>query len=162
MSIGQRLLRNEDPRLLRGQGLFVDDVRHPDMLHGAVVRSPHAHARIRQIDVSKAAALPGVELVLLAEDLGKLNGPLPLLIPHDDLQYGRTQSALAQGKVRHIGEAVAFVVARDRYIAEDAADLVEVAYEPLPVAADLEAAARPGAPRVHDDTPDNIGGHYVR
>ena len=161
MSIGERVLRNEDPRLLRGEGLFVDDVQRPDMLHAAVVRSPHAHARIKRIDVSAARALPGVELVLLAADLGRLNGPLPLLIPHDDLQYGRTQSALAAAKVRHVGEAVAFVVAADRYIAEDAADLVEVEYEPLPVAADLEAAARPEAPRVHEDTPDNVGGHYV-
>lgn len=162
MSIGERIRRNEDPRLLRGDGLFVDDVRRPDMLHAAVVRSPHAHARIRRIDVSQAQALPGVELVLVGEDLGRLNGPLPLLIPHDDLQYGRTQSALAVEKVRHVGEAVAFVVASSRYVAEDAADLVQVEYEPLPVAADLEAAAQPGAPRVHDDTPDNIGGHYIR
>ncbi|HEY3367986.1 MAG TPA: aerobic carbon-monoxide dehydrogenase large subunit [Symbiobacteriaceae bacterium] len=161
-TFGERVRRIEDPRLLTGQGCFVDDIDRPDMLHGAVVRSPYAHARIRRIDVSRALALPGVALVLTAADLGERNGPLPLLIPHEDLQYGRTQSALAVDEVRHVGEAVAFVVASSRYIAEDAADLIEVAYEPLPVAADLEAAARPDAPRVHADTPHNIGGHYVR
>lgn len=160
--IGQAVRRREDPRLLRGEGLYVDDVRRPDMLHGAVVRSPYAHARILSIDTSRALALPGVELVLTAKDLGKLNGPLPILIPHEDLQYPRTQSALVLEKVRHIGEAVAFVVAKDRYIAEDAAELVEVEYEPLDVAADLEAAAQPGAPLVHDDLPSNIGAHYIR
>jgi carbon-monoxide dehydrogenase large subunit len=160
--IGQAVRRREDPRLLRGQGLYVDDVRRPDMLHGAVVRSPYAHARILSVDTSRARALPGVALVLTAPDLGKLNGPLPILIPHEDLQYPRTQSALAPDKVRHIGEAVAFVVAQDRYIAEDAAELVEVEYEPLDVAADLEAAAQPGAPLVHADLPSNVGGHYMR
>jgi carbon-monoxide dehydrogenase large subunit len=161
-SFGERIRRNEDPRLLRGDGLFVDDVQRPDMLHGAALRSVHAHARIKRIDTSKAAALPGVELVLLAADLGKLNGPLPLLIPHEDLQFGRTQSALAAHKVRHVGEAIAFVVAANRYIAEDAVDLIEVEYEPLPVAADLEKSAKPGAPLVHEDMVDNVGGHYVR
>lgn len=160
--IGQSVRRREDPRLLRGEGLYVDDVRRPDMLHGAVVRSPYAHARILSIDTSAALALPGVELVLTAPDLGHLNGPLPILIPHEDLQYPRTQSALALERVRHVGEAVAFVVAKDRYIAEDAAELVEVEYEPLDVAAELEAAAQPGAPLVHGDLPSNIGGHYVR
>ena len=161
-SMGEGIRRNEDPRLLRGEGLFVDDVQRPDMLHAALVRTPYAHARIVSIDTSQAEALDGVHLVLTGEDLGKLNGPLPLLIPHDDLQYGRTQSALAIGKVRHVGEAIAFVVASSRYIAEDGADLIRVEYEPLPVAADLEAAAKVGAPQVHDDMPDNIGGHYVR
>lgn len=159
---GQPVKRNEDPRLLTGRGTFVDDIDRPDMLHGAVVRSPYAHARIIAIDVSAAAALPGVELVLTAKDLGRLNGPLPLLIPHDDLQYGRTQSALAADKVRHVGEAVAFVVARDRYTAEDAAELVEVEYDPLDAVADLEQAIAPGAPLVHEDMPSNVGGHYVR
>ncbi|MFZ5823674.1 MAG: molybdopterin cofactor-binding domain-containing protein [Bacillota bacterium] len=161
-AFGKPIRRSEDPRLLKGQGLFVDDVNRPDMLHGAVVRSPHAHARIRSIDTSRAAALEGVELVITAADLGKLNGPVPLLIPHDDLQHGRTHSVLVADTVRHVGEAVAFVVARDRYIAEDAADLVQVVYEPLPVVADLEAAAQQGSPLVWPDVPGNIGGHYKR
>ncbi len=161
-TMGQRIRRNEDPNLLRGKGLFVDDVQRPDMLHAAFVRSPYAHARIVRIDTSRAAALPGVALVLVADDLGKLNGPLPLLIPHDDLKFPHTQVALAKEKVRHVGEAVAFVVAVDRYTAEDAAELVEVEYAALPAVADLEAAALPGATRVHEEMADNIGGHYVR
>jgi len=159
--MGEGIKRSEDPRLLRGQGLFVDDVRHPEMLHATAVRSPHAHARIVRIDTSRAAALPGVELILTAHDLGELNGPLPVLIPHDDLLYPRTQSALAKEKVRHVGEAVAFIIATDRYVAEDAADLVEVQYQALPAVADLERAAAGGA-RVHEEIPSNVGGHYVR
>jgi len=157
--VGAPIRRSEDVRLLTGAGQFVDDIRRPDMLHGAVVRSPYAHARIRRIDVGRALAVPGVEAVYVAADLGPLNGPLPLLIPHEDLQYGRTQSALALEKVRHVGEAVAFVVSVDRYVAEDAADLVDVEFEPLPVVSSLEPA---GDVRVHDDMPHNVGGHYVR
>ncbi len=159
---GAGVRRNEDPRLLTGQGLFVDDLHRPDMLHGAVVRSPHAHARIVRLDTARARALPGVVAVYVAADLGPRNGPLPLLIPHDDLQHGRTQYALAVDKVRHVGEAVAFVVAADRYVAEDAAELVEVEYAPLPAVHDLEQAVTAGSPRVHDDVPGNVGGHYVR
>jgi len=159
---GQSVRRNEDPRLLRGEGLFVDDIDHPQMLHGAALRSPYAHAVIRSIDTSGAAALQGVVAVYVAADLGKLNGPLPVLIPHDDLTYARSQSALAAQKVRHVGEAVAFVVAENRYIAEDACELIEIDYEDLPVASDLEAAALPDAPKVHDDMPSNLGGRYRR
>jgi carbon-monoxide dehydrogenase large subunit len=159
---GAPVKRNEDPRLLTGKGLFVDDINRPDMLHAAVVRSPYAHARIVRIDTSRARALPGVAAVYTAADLGKLNGPLPILIPHEDLQYPRTQSALVADKVRHLGEAVAFVVAESRYIAEDAAELVEVEYEALPVVHDLEQALDPSAPRVHEDMPHNVAGHYVR
>jgi aerobic carbon-monoxide dehydrogenase large subunit len=162
---GQPLRRLEDRRLLAGQGLFVDDVRRPDMLHAALVRCPHAHARVLSIDTAEASTLPGVACVLTAADLGALNGPLPLLIPHEELQHGRTHCALVPvgGKARFAGEPVAFVVAADRYIAEDAAELVTVRYEPLPAAVDLEAAASPAAPRVHDDVPTgNVGGHYRR
>jgi aerobic carbon-monoxide dehydrogenase large subunit len=159
---GDPARRLEDPRLLTGRGLFVDDVRRPDMLHGAVVRSPHAHALIKSIDTAQARALSGVVAIYTAADLGHLNGPLPVLIPHEDLAHGRTHCALAADRVRHVGEAVAFVVAVSRYVAEDAADLVTVEYEPLAAAVDLEAAARPEAPRVHDDCPDNINGHYRR
>ena len=160
--IGQSPRRLEDGRLLKGQGLYVDDVRRPDMLHAAVVRSPHAHALIRHIDVSAALALPGVAAVYTATDLGHLNGPFSVLIPHDDLQHGRGLSALAAEKVRHVGEAVALVVASDRYIAEDAADLVSVEYEPLPAAVGVEAAVAPDAPLVHGGVPSNVAGRYVR
>ena len=159
---GAPIKRVEDPRLLTGRGTYVDDIDRPDMLHATVVRSPHAHARIVSIDTAQASGLPGVVAVYTAADLGTLNGPLPVLIPHEDLQYARTQSALAKAKVRHVGEAVAFVVAADRYVAEDGADLVQVEYEPLPVVADAALAVTPGATRVHEDMPGNVGGHYIR
>lgn len=160
--IGQPVRRNEDPRLVAGRGLYVDDVRRPDMLHMALVRCPYAHARVVRIDASRARALAGVELVLTAPDLGSLNGPLPLLIPHEDLQYGRTHCALAAPVARYVGEPVAAVVARSRYLAEDAARLVDVEYELLPVVATLEQALADDAPRVHDDMPHNVAAHYRR
>lgn len=154
---GERVRRNEDFRLLTGKGLYVDDIHRPDMLHGAVVRSPHAHARIKSIDVSEALNYPGVEAVYTAEALGRYNGPVYILIPHDDLTHGRSYPVLASEKVRYVGEPVAFVVARDRYVAEDAAELVRVEYEPLPAVYDLVQALEEDAPLVHDDVPGNVG-----
>src|SRR5262245_42479913 len=153
--IGARVPRNEDPRLLRGLGSFVDDIEPRGVLHAACLRSPHAHARIQSIDVTPARALPGVHLVLTAVDLGALNQPSPLLIPHPGLTHPRTQRPLAIDEVRYAGELVAFVVAEDRYVAEDAVGLIDVQYELLPVVADLEAAVSPGAPLVHADVPGN-------
>jgi carbon-monoxide dehydrogenase large subunit len=118
--------RNEDPRLLRGKGSYVDDIDLPEQLHAAVLRSTHARARITNIDVSAARELPGVHLVLTASDLGEVLEPSPLLVPHDALTQPRTQLPLALHEVRYVGEAVAFVVADDRYIAEDALDLIDV------------------------------------
>ena len=114
-SIGARIPRNEDPRLLRGLGCFVDDVNPPGVLHAAALRSPHAHARIARIDATAARRVPGVHLVLTAADLGELNQPAPLLIPHPTLTHRRTQRPLAVDEVRYVGEVVAFVVADDRY-----------------------------------------------
>ncbi len=110
-SIGARIRRNEDPRLLQGLGCFVDDVNPPGVLHAASLRSPHAHARIARIDATAARRVPGVRLVLTAADLGELNQPAPLLIPHPTLTHGRTQRPLAADEVRYVGEVVAFVVA---------------------------------------------------
>ena len=118
--IGARITRNEDPRLLRGMCCFVDDLNPAGVLHAACLRSPHAHARIRRIDATRVRALPGVHLVLTAADLGELNQPGPLLIPHPTLVHPRTQRPLALDEVRYVGETVAFVVADDRYVAEDA------------------------------------------
>jgi aerobic carbon-monoxide dehydrogenase large subunit len=160
--IGARIPRNEDPRLLRGQGCFVADVQLAGSLHAATVRSPHAHARIRAIDPTRARALPGVRLVLTATDLGDLNQPTPLLIPHPGLTHPRTQLPLARDEVRYVGELVAFVVADDRYVAEDAAALVAVEYEPLPAVTDLEATRADGSPRVHADVPGNRAGRVVQ
>src|SRR5215470_17719370 len=153
--IGARIPRNEDPRLLRGLGSFVDDIEPRGVLHAAGLRSPHAHARIAAIDATRARAFPGVHLVLTAAELGEVNQPSPLLIPHPLLTHPRTQRPLAVDEVRYAGELVAFVVADDRYVAEDAVALIEVTYEPLPVVADLEAAVASGGPLVHADVPGN-------
>ena len=131
-TIGARILRHEDPRLLRGHGCFVDDVSLAGLLHAACVRSPYARARIVAIDASRARRLSGVHLILTAPDLGTMNGAGPLLIPHPALTAPRTQRPLAHDEVRFVGEAVAFIVADTRYRAEDAAALIEVEYAPRP------------------------------
>jgi carbon-monoxide dehydrogenase large subunit len=160
---GAPIRRNEDARLLTGRAQFVDDVELPGLLHAAFVRSPHAHARIVSIDKSAALARPGVAAVYTAEDLGDYWRPGPVIVPPPPVEGSafneRTQVPLAKGKVRHVGEPVALVVAATRYIAEDAVADVAVEWAPLPVAADLDAAAKPGAPRVHDDLPDNVSAH---
>jgi carbon-monoxide dehydrogenase large subunit len=161
-TIGASIRRNEDPRLLRGLGCFVDDVNPPGLLHAAGLRSPHAHARIASIDTARALALPGVRLVLTAEALGDLNQPTPLLIPHPSLTQPRTQLPLAREEVRYVGELVAFVIADDRYVAEDAAELIDVRYEPLPAVTELEPAVAGGSPLVHADVPGNRAAHLVQ
>jgi len=148
--------RNEDPRLLRGLGCFVDDVDPPGVLHAAILRSPYGHARIGRIDTSVALAHPGVRAVYTAADLGDFNQPAPLVVPHPSLTHGRTQRPLAEGKVCYIGEAVAMVVAEDRYMAEDAVGLIDVEWEPLPTVVDFRVAHEPDQPLVHDDVPNNI------
>ena len=158
--VGSPVKRNEDRALLTGRGLFVDDVDLPDMLHAAVLRSPHAHARIAGIDVSRALERDGVVTVITAEDLGDFWRTVPLVVPPppiDGLVFNkRTQVPLAKDKVRHVGEAVAMVVAESRYVAEDALNDIVVDYEQLPVAADLEKAAAGDAPRVYDDIAGNV------
>ena len=154
---GQRVQRNEDPRLLTGRGRYTDDFEH-DALHAAFVRSDFAHARIRDIDVTGALDIEGVFGIYTYEDLeGDLAKPLPLLIPHDGLFAPRTQHALAKDEVCYAGEIVAMVVARDRYIAEDAAGAVRIDYESLPVVVDLEEAAR-GEVVAHSDMDGNVNG----
>ncbi|HEX6350230.1 MAG TPA: aerobic carbon-monoxide dehydrogenase large subunit [Candidatus Dormibacteraeota bacterium] len=137
---GERVERREDDRLLRGAGRFTDDL-HEGALEACFVRSPYAHARVVSIDATTALKAPGVHAVYTARDLPFGDRDLPLLIPHPALTNGRTQRCLAGETVRYAGEAVAFVVADNRYLAEDAADQVEVEYEPLPVAWPLETAA---------------------
>ncbi len=140
-----RMLRKEDPRFLRGRGRFVDDVRLPGMLHLAILRSPHAHARITSIDVSAAQAHPRVLLAVTGQQLAEQGlAWMPTL--HDDVQ-----AVLATDKVRFQGQEVAFVVARDRYAARDALELIDVSYEVLPAVVDVRAALDPGAPVVRDD-----------
>ncbi len=159
---GASIPRNEDPRLLRGKGNYVDDIDLPEQLHAAVLRSTHARARILNIDASAARELPGVHLVLTASDLGEVLEPSPLLVPHHALTQPRTQLPLALDEVRYVGEAVAFVVAENRYIAEDALDLIDVEYEPLAVIHSLEVAAAADAPLVHADVPGNVAAQLVQ
>jgi aerobic carbon-monoxide dehydrogenase large subunit len=153
---GERVERREDRRLLLGRGRYTDDFE-PHAAHAAFVRSDYAHARIVDIDVSGALDVDGVYAVYTYEDLdGRFAEPLPLIIPHEAIVDGRTQYALARDEVRYVGETIAMVVARDRYVAEDAAGAIAVEYEPLPVAADLEAAAATDALLVHRDRADNV------
>ena len=159
---GARVQRNEDDRLIRGKGSFVDDIPLVNALHGAFVRSQVPRAKIRRIDTTAAAALPGVVKVYLSKDIGALDVKMPLLIPHPCITHGRTQYPLAHEDVYYLGQAIAFIVAEDRYIAEDAARLVEIDYETLPVEIDLEAALTPGAPLVHDDVPNTRAAHLIQ
>ncbi len=160
---GERITRSEDPRLLTGRGTFVDDVHLPDLLHAAVLRSPHAHARISRVDVRAARALPGVVAIYTHSDLPPiLQAPLPKLIPHPALVHHKCQFALAGTRVRHVGEPVAFIVAINRYVAEDALDLIDVVYEALPAVVDLETAIQPNAPLVHEDIGTNVCAHFTQ
>ena len=153
--MGEKVLRVEDERLLRGHGRYVDDLL-PGALETAVLRSPHAHARIVDIDVEAVLDLEGVLAVWTYDDLtGAMAEPLPLLIPHPDLTHGRTQYALAKDEVNYVGEAIAFVVATDRYVAEDALDLIRVSYDFLPPVVGV-AAARAAEHLVHEDVPGNV------
>ncbi len=153
--VGQKVPRVEDDRLLRGEGRYVDDVL-PGALELAVLRSPHAHARILDIDVSAVLDVPGVLAVYTYEDLeGPLAEPLPLLIPHPSLTHARTQFALARDEVNYVGEAIAMVVAENRYLAEDAVERIRVDYAPLPPVVGLDAA-RAAELLVHDDVPGNV------
>ena len=155
---GQRIKRSEDPRLVTGNGRYLDDLGH-DALEAAFVRSPHAHARVLDIDVTGALDVEGLVAIYTYEDLAADTGsrvaePLPLLIPHPTLTHGRTPYALVKEEVHHVGEAVAMVVAENRYIAEDAAQRIVVDYEFLPAVVGIEAA-RDGADLVHADVPGN-------
>jgi carbon-monoxide dehydrogenase large subunit len=158
---GQPIARVEDGRLVRGDGAYLDDLGH-DALAVAFVRSPHAHAEILDIDVTGALEVDGLVAIYTYEDLpGRLAEPLPLLIPHPALTHGRTQYALARTKVNHVGEAIVMVVARDRYLAEDAVDRIVVDYRPLPPVVGV-AAARQAEHLVHADVPGNVAANFVQ
>ena len=152
---GARVQRVEDDRLIRGHGAYLDDLGE-DALVAAFVRSPHAHARILDIDVSGALDVAGLVAIYTYEDLpDKLAEPLPLLIPHPTLTHGRTPFPLARDEVNHVGEAIVMVIAADRYLAEDAADRIVVSYEPLTAVVGLDAA-RAADHLVHADVPGNL------
>jgi aerobic carbon-monoxide dehydrogenase large subunit len=157
---GERVERREDARLLTGRGRYTDDFG-ADAAQAAFVRSEHAHARVADIDVTGALGVAGVLAVYTHEDLdGGFAEPLPLLVPHDGLGAPRTQHALAREEVRFAGETIAMVVATDRYVAEDAAGRIRVAYEPLEAVVDLAGAAETGSPRAHTDLQDNVAGEF--
>jgi len=165
--IGQRVLRNEDPRLLTGQAQFVDDVEIPGLLHAAFLRSDHAHARLLGLDVSAARERPGVVAVFTAEDMGADWEPGPPLVSppptaKDVLFHSRRQVPLVKDKIRHAGEAIAVVIAESRYIAEDAVEDIVVDLEPLEAVVDLEMAMQPDSPRVHDDLESNLAAHLFQ
>lgn len=163
---GERITRNEDPRLLTGQALFVDDVQLPDMGHVAFLRSPYAHARILKVDVSRAREREGIIAVYTAEDLGDYWQPGPLIVPPAPIEgiifNERTQVPLAKDKIRHQGEPVVMIVADSRYLAEDALADIVVDYDPLPAVVDLEQAITPEAALVHEDLENNVGAHAIQ
>ena len=160
-AIGQSVSRFEDPRLLKGGGRYVADMVLPGMVFGHVLRSPHAHARIRSIDVSRAKAAPGVLVVLTGADW-KASGWGDLPVPgglkrRDTSVFRPPYPALVTDRVRFVGDYVAFVVAETYHQALDAAELIAVDYEPLPACVSTAEAVSAGVPRVWDDCPDNIG-----
>ncbi len=157
--VGRSLRRREDRKFLTGRGRYVDDIKLPGMLHLAILRSPHAHARITGIDLSAAKAAAGVRLALDGADLGgkigdiKPNWVIPgTVAPH--------RPVVAVDRVRFVGECVALVLAETREAAWDALELVDVAYEALPAVVDEEAAIAEGAPQLHENVPNNITTYF--
>jgi carbon-monoxide dehydrogenase large subunit len=159
---GQPIKRNEDDRLLRGEGRYLDDIKLPGALHVAFLRSWVAHARITRLDLSRAREHPGVVGVYGHEDLGEHDVVLPLMIPHPSMEHPHTQFLLAHDEVFYVGQTIAMVVAETRYIAEDALELIEIEYESLPVVVDIEGAVKEGSPLVHEDAPGNVAAHLVQ
>jgi CO/xanthine dehydrogenase Mo-binding subunit len=158
---GQAVRRREDLRLAAGDGRYLDDLGH-QALAAAFLRSPHAHARIVDIDVTDALEVDGLVAIYTYEDLdGRVAEPLPLLIPHPALHAPKTNHALANGVVNHVGEAVVMVVATDRYVAEDAVERIRVQWEVLPAVVGL-ANAFAADHAVHPDVPDNVSAHLVQ
>jgi aerobic carbon-monoxide dehydrogenase large subunit len=165
-ALGQPVPRFEDPRLLRGGGRYVDDMLLPRMVYGHVLRSPHAHARIRAIDTNAAKAAPGVLAVLTGADWQASGwGDLPSAAGNrrrdGSRAYRPRYPALVEDRVRWVGDYVAFVVAETRHQAADAAELIAVDYEPLPAVVSTEDATKPGRPRVWDASPDNVSFVYL-
>jgi len=153
--VGQAMKRKEDPRLVSGTSTYVDDVVLPGMLHMAVARSIYAHARIKHIDTSKAQRVAGVIAVVTGEEVAAHCGPVPCAASIPGMKNAQRQ-LLAVGKVRFVGEPVAAVVAENKYVARDAADLIEIDYDVLPAVVDPVKAMDPASPRLYDEFSDNI------
>ena len=154
--IGKSIPRHEDARLLTGRGTFVDDLNIPNVHHAAILRSPHAHARISKVDLSRALDLKGVIGGITGADVLERTRPFSV-VATSPMQY----HCMATDKVRFVGEPVAAIVARDRYIAEDALDLIDVEYETLPAIVDPEKAVESDAPILHEEVPNNIACHRL-
>jgi carbon-monoxide dehydrogenase large subunit len=159
--IGASVQRREDHRLLTGAGRFLDDLDMPDAYEAAFLRSPHGHARITGIDTTQARTVPGVIGIFTGEDLRPIMRPMPAKVAHPQLQ-DMPRLPMAVDAVHYVGEPIAVVVAENRYVAEDAADLIEVEYEVLPAVASTAAALAPGAPLAHEGARDNIAVHVVQ
>jgi aerobic carbon-monoxide dehydrogenase large subunit len=159
--IGRSVPRKEDPRLLRGEGTFVDDIQLHGMVHAAILRSPHAHARIRNLNTN-ASGFPEVLTVLTYQDIAGFAKPIPMRLEPTASFRQYLQFPLAARKVRYVGEPVAVVVAGSRYAAEDALDRIEVEYEPLPAVADMPGALAPEASLVHESTSSNLAGSGIQ
>ena len=159
---GSGIRRREDPRLITGQASYTDDIKLQGMVHAAIKRSPHAHARIRSVDASAARSSPGVLAVYTGADTDGVLNPIPCAwLPPDCDIKAVAYPAMATDVVRYVGDAVAVVVAESRYQAEDALELINVDYEPLAAVVNPEAAMREGAPQLHDDVPNNQAFHWV-
>jgi carbon-monoxide dehydrogenase large subunit len=159
--IGQPVRRVEDRRFITGHGNYVDDIQLPRQTHAAMLRSPHAHARIAAIDAAAALSVPGVLAVFTGEDLARDGiGPIPCLSAVTNRDGSSSvlppHPAIAHGRVRHVGDTVAMVVAESVAAARDAAELITVDYEPLPASVDTAQALDPGQPQVWDDAPGNL------
>jgi carbon-monoxide dehydrogenase large subunit len=160
---GSRIKRREDPRLITGQAKYTDDFTLPGTLHLAVVRSPYAHARVKAIRGDAARATPGVVGVFTGQqmkDAGFGNIPCAWVVPNSETKTP-PYPPIATDVVRYVGNAVAIVVAEDGYLARDAADRVEVDYEPMPAVVDAWKGAQPGAPQLHADVPNNVCFHWT-
>ena len=156
--VGAPLPRKEDARLTTGRGLYLDDIAHPGMLHTAMLRSPHAHARVVAIDATDAARVPGVQAVLTGEDAVAASRPIRPLIP---TPVPLSDWCLAVERVRYAGEPVAAVAAADRATAEDALERIRVEYEPLPPVVDPEVALRPGSTLLYPELGTNVLWHDI-
>lgn len=161
--IGLRIPRLEDRRLLRGEGRFVDDIELPGLLHASFLRSALAHARIGRIELARARAAPGVCAVLTHADLRPLftSDRMPLALPSAAIRFNVDPPCLATGEVCHVGEPIAVVIAESRALAEDAARLIDVEYEPLVAVVDPRVGLKPGAPKARLDCPDNLVAQHV-
>lgn len=153
--IGKPLSRVEDARLTSGQGTYIEDLNpFPNTHHAAILRSPYPHARIKEIRIEKAEQMPGVKAVVAGKDVAAITNPFPVGVTVPVKYY-----SIAIDKVRYVGEPVAVVIAKNRYLAEDALEAIEVDYEPLPAVVDIEASLEPTAPVLHEEVGSNIANH---